>query len=251
MRIDIENSIRSFEPISLQDMDSVALLNRIDSKYLMDIPTLCSLLETIQTAYNVLEVDTQRFTTYDTLYFDYANSDLYLKHHNQHATRYKVRHRTYLESQLGFLELKFKTNKGRTIKKRIKDKLDVNFCNSTQSDFLFRNLGAQYKLLQPKINITYKRITLVSKQKAERVTIDIDLGFHLDDGPMIFNNLVVIEVKQDSKANSTIVKYLKHKHIRELSMSKYCIGMALKYPSLKHNNFKPILNKIQQLNKQI
>ncbi len=244
----IENSISAFDPISLQGMDSVALLNRIDTKYLIDISTLCSLLDENRADYQVLEIDAKRFTTYDTLYFDYSNAELYMKHHNQHGARYKVRHRTYRESNLGFLELKFKTNKGRTIKKRIKDSLDIGFTTELQANFLQRNLGEQYKQLQPKINITYKRITLVSKHKAERVTIDLDLGFHFNDAPTVFNNLVVIEVKQDNKASSAIVNAIMQKHIREFSMSKYCIAMALKYPHLKHNNFKPILNKIKQLN---
>jgi hypothetical protein len=241
--------LASFSPISLSDMDDVSLLNRIDSKFLVDKPILFSIMLEIINHYDILEIDGQRFTTYDTLYYDDVVSKLYLMHHNGNASRYKVRHRTYKESGLGYLELKFKTNKGRTIKKRIKSAVDTTLRSDKQSTFLKENLGENYLELQPKIYVLYKRITLVNKNKAERVTIDLDLGFHKNDVPIEFSNLAIIEVKQGSKTRSAFFDSIKDRYIRQSSMSKYCIGMALKYPELKHNNFKPIINKINQLNK--
>jgi VTC domain len=241
--------VDNFTPISLKEMDDVSLLNRIDSKFLVDKPILYSIMHEVLNYYDILEIDGQRFTTYDTLYYDDAQSKLYMMHHNGNASRFKVRHRTYLESGLGFLELKFKTNKGRTIKKRMKGNVDVTLKTDLQNSFLRQHLGQKYLDLEPKIHVEYKRITLVNKNKSERVTIDLDLGFHRNDEPIYFNNLAIIEVKQDNKSKSVFFESIKNRYIRERSMSKYCIGMALKYPELKHNNFKPIINRINQLNK--
>ena len=35
--------------------------------------------------------------------------------------------------------------------------------------------------------------------------------------------------------------------IQPLSFSKYCVGVALLYPSIKHNTFKPQLRLVQKL----
>ena len=43
-------------------------------------------------------------------------------HQNKKLNRYKIRQREYLISDISFFEIKFKSNKGRTIKKRIKTK---------------------------------------------------------------------------------------------------------------------------------
>jgi hypothetical protein len=239
----------TFTTISLKEMDDVSLLNRIDSKFLVDKPILYSIMLEVLNHYDILEIDGQRFTTYDTLYYDSAQYKLYMMHHNGNASRFKVRHRTYLESGLGFLELKFKTNKGRTIKKRIKVAVDKTLKSESQNNFLRQHLGQKFLDLVPMIHVEYKRITLVNKNKSERVTIDLDLGFHKNDDPIYFNNLAIIEVKQDNKSKSTFFESIKSRYIIEHSMSKYCIGMALKYPELKHNNFKPIINRIKQLNK--
>jgi VTC domain len=241
--------LAGFSPISLKDMDDVSLLNRIDSKFLVDKPLLFSIMYEAFNDYDVLEIEGQRYTTYDTLYFDDADAKLYLMHHNGNGSRYKVRHRTYLESGLGFLEVKFKTSTGRTIKKRIKGAKDSTLTSEVQANFLKNNLGDRLLKFEPKIHVQYKRITLVNKNKAERVTIDLDLGFHRNDTPIEFNNLAIIEVKQGSKARSVFFDNIKSRYIREHSMSKYCIGMALKYPELKRNNFKYIINRITQLNK--
>jgi hypothetical protein len=247
---DILNKItKSFDPISLKEMDDVALLNRIDSKFIVDKPVLFSIMFEAFNNYDILEIEGQHHTTYDTLYFDDAAANLYLMHHNGNGSRYKVRHRTYLESGLGFLEVKFKTSTGRTIKKRIKGAVDTTLTSEAQANFLKNNLGNRILKFEPKIYVQYKRITLVNKNKAERVTIDLDLGFHNNDTPIVFNNLAIIEVKQGSKSSSTFFDSIKSRYIREQSMSKYCIGMALKYPQLKHNQFKPILNSIHKLNK--
>ena len=49
-----------------------------------------------------------------------ADFDLYHRHHIGRSNRFKVRSRRYVESDLCFFEVKYRNNKGRTIKNRIR-----------------------------------------------------------------------------------------------------------------------------------
>jgi hypothetical protein len=45
----------------------------------------------------------------------------------------------------------------------------------------------------------------------------------------LLNQLVIAEVKQDSKIASPFITIMRHKHIRQGSISKYCFGVASSY----------------------
>ena len=115
----LETLAEGFDPISLKDMDSVALLNRIDTKFVMTSAQLLNALAAVQKDYRVLSVQGQRLNHYRTLYFDTPNFELYNLHVNGRADLYKVRSREYTDTHLSFLEVKHKTPKDRTIKDRI------------------------------------------------------------------------------------------------------------------------------------
>ena len=112
--------ITQYQPISLQEMDDVKLLDRTDTKFAFHDKELPGILEKLRSDYFVLEVQGKRSTQYETLYFDTEDFDFYLRHHNQKLNRYKARFRKYVESNLVFFEVKFKSNRNRTIKDRIK-----------------------------------------------------------------------------------------------------------------------------------
>ena len=115
-----EESLMEFDPISLQQMDNVKLQNRIDTKFMFRENLLPSMLNNMKEHYFVLDINGMRFNHYETLYFDTENFDHYLRHHNRRVNRYKFRARKYVESNLHFFEVKFKSNRGRTVKERIK-----------------------------------------------------------------------------------------------------------------------------------
>ena len=111
--------LEALAPITLEEMDGVKLLNRIDSKYLTDEATLVAILSDAAAAgYRVLETGGARISPYDSVYFDTPGLRMFLDHHNRRLRRQKVRTRAYLNSGDAFLEIKKKTNKGRTRKKR-------------------------------------------------------------------------------------------------------------------------------------
>jgi hypothetical protein len=116
---DISHIVQSFEPISLAQMESVKLMNRIDTKYAVPMAVLPQLLEAAKADYYVQEIDGKRIAAYDTMYYDTDLLDMYMRHHDRQLVRQKIRIRQYVDSNLTFLEIKRKNNKGRTSKKRI------------------------------------------------------------------------------------------------------------------------------------
>ncbi len=243
----LDSVLNKFEPISLADMDSVKLMDRTDTKFTFNLAQLPQILEDVLLDYRVLEVDGKRISRYKTLYFDTKELDLYIKHHNGQSNRYKIRHRTYVESNLGFLEVKFKNNKGRTIKNRIKNLEVPESWQGKNQVFLNNMLPFEPSVLIPAVWVNYSRLTLVNKISAERLTIDLDLEFERDTEKVNLSKLVIAEVKQEKRKSSPILTILKKYHIREGSISKYCMAIAMTSDSVKKNNFKEKLLNVKQI----
>ncbi len=237
----INDILNTFEPISLKEMDSVKLMDRTDTKFVFNRSKLPEVLNSITEFYKVLEVDGKKISRYKTLYYDTSDFSLYLAHHNGHLNRFKIRHRTYIESSLGFLEIKLKTNKERTVKTRIKQKETPLNWQTNSIEFLEKSTPFSSETLVPALWVNYSRITFVNKQSAERITIDLGLEFLKGAVVQNFDELVIAEVKQEKKKPSPFLKIMKQLHIREGSMSKYCLGVTVLCPNIKKNNFKPKL----------
>jgi hypothetical protein len=153
-----------------------------------------------------------------------------------------------VESDIGFLEVKFKNNKGRTIKTRISQK-DVPFTWQEESEtFLNKMLPFQPRTLVPVIWINYSRLTLVNKNSPERLTIDLGLEFKKNKYSQKLDKLVIAEVKQEKRRASPFMDVMKKYHIREGSISKYCMGIAFTCNEVKKNNFKSKLLTIKLKN---
>jgi hypothetical protein len=237
----------NFEKITLSEMDSVKLMDRTDTKFTFREDQLEYILNTVAHQYKSLEISEKRLATYHTLYYDTKNLDLYLRHHNGLLNRYKIRHRTYVDSNLGFLEVKFKNSKERTIKTRIK-KRDVPEIFLDEAEvFLKRELPFDPNILLPVVWVNYHRITLVSKTSPERLTIDTGLEFVKDGKCVKMDNLVIAEVKQDKKQGSEFIKLMKQLHIREGGISKYCLAIVNTNDKVKKNSFKPKLLTLQKV----
>ncbi len=241
------NLLNSFSPISLKEMDSVALLNRIDTKFVMPIAQLWQALPTLQPDYKVLTMQGQRMNHYRTLYFDTPDFDLYHLHVNGRADRFKVRSREYIDSHISFLEVKHKTRKDRTIKSRIATDQPVVWMTEDAEDWLQNVLPYDSRSLEPKIWNTFTRITLVSKNQCERVTLDVDLAFYTAHKVIHLDGIAVAEVKvagQDQVSN--FLAQMRNQKIHPRGFSKYCIGTSLLYEQVKKNNLK---SKLLWLNK--
>lgn len=222
-------------------MDNVKLMDRTDTKYVFPFAQLPFLMEGLKNDYRVLNVNENKISRYESLYFDTQNFDLYHSHHRGRVNRFKIRFRKYVESELHFFEIKFKNNKGRTIKDRVKQN-QIDNCIKDNAEFLLKaKTPLQASHLEAKLWVNYSRITLVNKYSPERVTIDLNLNFKNPLQDKFIPNLVIAEVKQDKAKASPFIKLMKKNHIREGSISKYCFGVISLFDSIKHNNFKPNL----------
>jgi hypothetical protein len=223
-------------------------MDRTDTKFVFHSSHLSKILSTLKGNYKVLQVNNKVLSYYETLYYDTKNFDLYLQHHNGKLNRYKIRHRTYVDSNSGFLEVKHKNNKGRTLKTRIK-KQDVPYNFDVNSlKFLASKLPFNPLVLIPKLWVNYNRITLVNLEIGERVTIDTGLEFiDTEKNKIALNNLVIAEVKQDKKNPSTFISAIKEFGIKPGSISKYCMAASYLNTQLKTNSFKLKLNQISKI----
>jgi len=243
----VSDMLNQFSPITLEEMDGVKLMDRTDTKFTFNINKLPTILEEAKEFYKILSVEGNRISRYKTLYFDTEDFDLYNEHHSGKLNRYKIRHRTYVESNIGFLEVKFKNNKGRTLKTRIKEIEVPELHTGKAFEFLKKTLPFDPLILLPKIWINYSRITLVNKTSAERLTLDLSLEFEKDGKTELMDKLVIAEVKQDSKVVSPFIDIMRNKHIRQGSISKYCFGIASSYDEVKKNNFKQKLSNVKKI----
>lgn len=238
--------VKGSDAISLANMDSVTLMNRLDSKYCLHRDQLPLLLERINGLYYHLEINDEHLHPYQTVYYDTPGDAMYKAHHNGRLNRFKVRRRTYMNGGLTFFEIKFKNNKGRTVKTRIKSKAELTGVSDEEYHFLTKHAPRFAQLLKPAMVNRFDRLTLVSKQMNERCTIDFNLSFGQDASQVALPNLVIIEVKTSGRNSSPIVKELKSMGMQPQGFSKYCVGMALTQPELKQNGFKPKLRRLRK-----
>ena len=243
----INNILSSFDPISLNQMDEVKLMNRTDTKFVFEYSLLEKVMEEIKSHYYVLDIDGVRLNAYRSLYFDTQDFKFYFEHHNGKKNRNKVRYREYIDSGLCFLEVKKKNNKGKTIKERIRVAKIPASLTEEGNRFVHQIMG-RYDALVAKHWNKFSRITLVNKHIKERLTIDVGITFEAEQRHSQLDNMVIAEVKQE-KVNyaSTFMRIIKKHGVRPFRISKYCMATASLFPKLKNNNFKPKFLKINKL----
>jgi hypothetical protein len=239
---------QGFDTIHLSEMGHVALLRRTDTKYLLSEAQVSQALAHLTGHYRILEIDERRLHNYQTLYFDTQDLALYQQHHNGQRNRYKVRERAYTDSDLAFLEVKQKTNTNTTIKSRMRTPSVSSQIARNAAPFLRAHYPYRAEELEAKLFNTFRRITLVSKHGVERATVDVDLRFLWNGVRVPLTGIAIAEVKQDGfSVNSAFIRQMRALGVRPTSFSKYCIGVSMLYPEVKHNRFKPQLCRIARL----
>ncbi len=240
--------VAGFEPIGLAQLTSAALMDRSELKYLFPQGSLLSVLSGLRDDYCVLEVAGQRLSHYRTLYYDTGDLTLYLCHHAGRPDRYKVRSREYVDSHAAFLEVKHRVGDRHTVKSRIPIQKTATQLTAQAADFLATACPYPAGELIPCLWNEYTRITLVSKQRAERVTLDLDLAFLHEAERVRLPGLVVAEIKCEGRLQESEFAHLMRVHqIRATGFSKYCLGVSMLYPGVKHNNFKAKQRQVARL----
>ena len=256
--IPFAGSLEAFAPISLEEMDAVRLMNRVDTKYLTDTGTLLAVLHDAAAAgYRVLVADGARVSPYDSIYFDTEGLRMYLDHRNQKLHRQKVRTRAYVNSGEAFLEIKRKNNQGRTKKKRTGiplDELPDFRADETACRYLDEWSDFRAEEIRPTLETAFDRITLVNPALTERITIDTDLRFKNFRSGLGTDlaDAVIIELKQDGRAASPMKGILLDHRVKPARLSKYCIAVTLTDPSARAGRFKEKVRLIEKtINRKI
>lgn len=251
---DIERIAEAFPPITLDQMKDIRLMNRTDCKYVTNTGTLKRLLELAKGFYYSQEVEGCRVSPYATTYWDTptdsTRQSMFRCHETGHTPRQKVRVRTYVSSDLSFLEVKKKDNHGKTRKLRIKvPSLQSVIDGEVGGDFLLEETGLRLEELAPAVGNRFDRLTLVNKDKTERLTIDFDLEFYnySTHERAKMDNIVIIELKRDGRCASPILPLLRELRIKPSGFSKYCIGASVTNSALRINRFKKRLVKIRKI----
>ena len=245
--------LEALTPITLAEMDGIKLMNRIDSKYLTDEATLLRMLDrAAEAGYRVLVTENMRISPYDSVYYDTAGLKMFYDHHNRRLVRQKVRTRSYVNSGATFLEIKRKNNKGRTKKKRMgiptAELMDFH-ADAAACTYLAEHSWFTAPDLSPVLETAFHRITLVNPALTERLTIDTLLNFkNFRTGKETsLQNAVIIELKQDGRADSQMKRILLDLRIKPVRVSKYCIALTLTDPAAKSGRFKVKVRLIEKI----
>ena len=226
----VTTALSAFSSISLEEMSTIRLMNRTDTKYIVSLSALMDVLQRASNCYRVQEVQGERNIVYHTTYLDTPDYAMYLAHQNGRVIREKIRVRTYVSSGLTFLEVKNKNNKGRTDKKRIRVQ-GVNSLRQDGGEEFLRNY-AWYELSTLKLLLENHFHHLITGTEAR------------------LENLAIIELKRDGRTYSPIGEILRELHVRPSGISKYCVGTVLTAGNLKYNRFKPKLRMAQKIAKK-
>ncbi|MFM7221873.1 MAG: polyphosphate polymerase domain-containing protein [Bacteroidota bacterium] len=215
--------LNEFERCRLEDLPAELVYSgRKDIKYPMNTEQAIEVLSHLDSDYRVMSYQGTLVQHYCTDYFDTPDFVYYLDHHRGKLNREKQRRRTYQDGT-SFWEVKRKNNRGQTIKTRNTNRVEA-------SDGLIQQL-----------HVEYDRITLFSKDFSEKITVDVNLCFSRNHQEFQDQHLIVMESKGTSHHRSPFNVLMRELHIRPNGFSKYCVGMALLFPSLKSNNFKQLL----------
>jgi hypothetical protein len=241
-----------FRPISLAALnDKAGMLERLDNKYVVTAAVLREAAPALQQGFDVLEIDERRAFTYETIYFDDARRSCYLDHLQGRRQRMKVRMRRYVDSRLCFVEVKLKDRRGITVKKRLDhdpacfgqlDERAIAHVRTAWQDLYGREFD---RPLVRTVEMRYRRITLVARQGAERLTIDTDLSFTgSQHACSVDRDTFIIETKS-ANGNGIADRMLRalHEHPTP-GCSKYCAAMAALREVGRNNRFLPALRKL-------
>lgn len=246
MTLQINDILNQFEPVTLDELKDYKLLNRIDTKYICNVGLLTEILLMAKDYFKVQTINNERSFEYESLYFDTENLKTYFDHHQGKRLRYKIRFRNYLDTGDTFLEIKKKRSFKRTDKKR--DRFEFSkLLKKEHKDFIEKLIDVPSSEFKPAIWTKFRRITLAGKNHIERITIDQNIRFSIEEREIELPNMIIIEVKRNKTGDiSPFTKILKELKIKPIGISKYILGNILLNPKIKHNRFT---RKIKTINK--
>jgi hypothetical protein len=236
----LEKAELALPPISLPEiMERAELQTRIDRKYMLPVTEVATLLNEMQTDdARILEIDERRSFAYESVYFDTPELRSYLAAAHKRRRRFKIRTRSYLDSDQCWLEVKTTGARESTIKERLAYhpmyRSDLTPGRSFVEETLIRAAvaDAEYLAFIPTLLTRYHRVTLFIPQSRSRTTIDTDLVWQDPDRRQLhLTGQAIVETKTGC-APSVIDRKLWARGYRPVRISKYATGLAALYPEL-------------------
>ena len=248
----VDSILTKMTPITLSQMKDIRLMDRLDFKFVAPVSLLPDLLEEMKSDFMVQENNDKRIAPHATQYFDTSDLGFYVMHQNGKLNRQKIRIRSYTDSNISFLEVKNKNNKGRTTKHRVpfgSQRVESVEDFNEEREFLVNHSIFDVNQLVPALENSFRRITLVNNQKTERITIDTNISFFNNKTHKVeqLDSLMILELKQDGWAHSHFRDIVSKLKIKRNSFSKYCIGIVLTDNEVKYNRLKSKLITINKL----
>lgn len=236
-------------PIGLAELvERAALQTRVDRKYVIPLAEVPALLADVAERARILEIDGSRSFRYESVYFDTPELTSYRLTAYRRRRRFKVRTRTYLDSDECWLEVKTQGSRGSTVKHRVPylphHRTDLDPGRQFVDEVLEQErFTAEERLLfAPSLCSRYRRSTLFLPGTASRVTIDTELTW--DDGrrELATPALAVIETKASGGACEADRLLWRAGH-RPTRISKYATGLAALRPDLPATPWRRTLRR--------
>jgi len=244
---DLSSTLQTFHPITLEEMDHVKLLNRIDTKFVIHESQLTEYLSAVSNKYSLLKIGGKTVHPYETLYFDTPDFHLYQMHHNGKRNRFKLRCRKYTNTGIAFFEVKSKTNRNRTIKNRVQVANIPEILDERLNSYISEHTRGESQSYIPALRVYFDRLTLVNRQANERLTFDLNLRYKCNEYEKEILDIVIVEVKQEKYTLSPLRELMRTKRQPQNHLSKYCMGLTCLHKELKANNFKHKINELIRL----
>lgn len=222
-----------------------ALLERVDTKYLIARDHLPALLAALVPGFAVLPAGGRAIATYRNLYLDTPELVCFHDHRRGRRIRCKVRIRHYPERRVSFLEVKRRRHARLTDKLRRALAFEQEAIGPDERAFVAAHAPALGELA-PILRVDYRRIALLHQAAIERVSIDLDVVAHHGDARAEFGAWAIVEVKRGRAAERPSPEVARAlAGVRATSLSKYCVALALLRPEVRHNLLRPILRRLR------
>jgi hypothetical protein len=236
-------------------------MDRREEKFLIPNNWCAPLAKSLDKDYKILEIDGNRQFEYSNLYFDTPENICLNDHIRERKNKYKVRIRSYVNSDICFLEVKEKNIHGRSVKSRVQRTSEKWDSPLTDSEMLFLSERVPFASeLSPVLYIQYSRFTLAQLNRGERITFDTDLTFTSIQGEISkpLQGLIVVELKQaETDRRSPLFVFLRNIPERTaqlgriIKISKYVLGRLSSDVSLPPRTYLSKLKVLKRAVKEI
>lgn len=222
------------------------LRRRTDTKFVLSPAAAGCLLRELARDYAVLASGTKLIASYQTLYFDTPGLEFFHAHRRGRRVRHKARIRQYVDRNLAILEIKTRRNEFKTVKiSRERPYGNVELTADDQS-FVDASTGIGQNVI-PQTWTHFQRVTLLSLDAGERVTLDLNLSVGMDGSSRSLEGIVIVEVKQwPYRRTTSAMSALRTIGLRPGWASKYCTAIALTRPGVRLNRLLPGLRALER-----